>query len=147
MKVILLRDVPKVGKKNSVQEVADGFAQNFLIARGLGVLATPTALLKLERDSKQAISEGQVQNLLTKKALDTLKDFTLTLKSPANKSGHLFAAIHKKDIVRALEEQGHPGFTASHIQLVKPIKEIGFTEVKLRVGDMSTLLRVLVEST
>ena len=131
MRIILLADVAKVGRKYEVKNVADGFGRNFLIAHHLAEVASPSALARLEKlkethGKKVAQDEQAVSNNLAK-----LMGSTVTIKVRANEIGHLFASIHNEAIVQALMTQTGATITAENIILDKPIKEIGTFRVPI----------------
>ncbi|OGI84368.1 50S ribosomal protein L9, partial [Candidatus Nomurabacteria bacterium RIFCSPLOWO2_01_FULL_37_49] len=99
MKVIFLHDVPRVGKKYDIKEVNDGYAMNFLLPRKLAQAATPKAVAELEIRKKEVMIEREVQEDLLMKNLEEIKGKTITIKGKANEQGHLFSAIHKKEII------------------------------------------------
>ena len=99
MKIILLKDVPKVGKKHETKEVPDGYGRNFLLKRGLAEIATASAIKRVEEIKKTAAVEKKIQEDLLMKNLEDLNDITITLKEKANEEGHLFAGIHKEEII------------------------------------------------
>src|SRR3989344_3934455 len=102
MRVIFLQDVPRVGKRHDVKDVNDGYAMNFLLPRKLVVTATPKNLAELETRKKEIVVEREVQEELLSKNLEELKDKTVTIRAKTDEKGHLFAGIHKKEIVAAL---------------------------------------------
>lgn len=144
MKVILLRDVPTVGRKYETKEVSDGYARNFLIARGLARQATLAAEKEFARLRTQSIANKEVQQSLLKKELTLLKESVLTLDREANKEGHLFAGVHADDICKAILESTGVTLKADHIVLEKPIKEIGSYPVTVRVGESQTTLTLII---
>jgi len=145
MKVILLSDVPRVGKKYDTKEVNDGYAMNFLLPRKLAVAATPKAVAELELRKKEITIERQVQEDLLNKNLEAIKNKTILLKGKANEQGHLFKAIHKKEIVEALKEQSHADINAEFIVLEKPIKELGGFEIPISIQGKKSSFKLLVE--
>lgn len=133
MKVIFLQDVPRVGNRYDLKEVPDGYALNFLLPRKLAEVATLGAVASLEARKKEIAIEREVQENLLLKNLEEIKGKTVTLKGKANEKGHLFSAIHKDEIVRAMKEQNRVDIGEEFISLPKPIKEIGKFEVPIKI--------------
>ena len=130
MKVILLKDVEKLGKKGEVKEVSNGYARNFLIPEELAVIANKDEIIKIEEqqevESKKAEKElGEFQELATK--LDGLE---LEISVKISEDGKLFGAINTVKIIEKLKEQGID-IDKGYIKLKDPIKEIGDYEVKI----------------
>ena len=140
MKVILLQDVPNVGRKYEVKNVSDGYARNFLFLHQLAKLATPAAIKAVETEKKRLGQEKEVQKDLLKMNLDELKDLKIEIKEKVNEKGHLFAAIHAEEISKILKEQYHLEIPVEMIGLEKPIKEIG--EYKVKIKDKEFILKV-----
>ncbi len=141
MKIILLQDVPNVGRKDEVKNVSDGYARNFLILRKLARLATPAAIKSIEGERKRLEQKKEVQKDLLKMNLDNLKDLRVEIKEKTNEKGHLFAAIHAEEISKILKEQYHLEIPAEMIELKKTIKEIG--EYKVKVKDKEFIMEVV----
>src|SRR3989344_6098854 len=102
MKIILLKDIQKIGKKYDIKDVADGFGLNMLIPRGLAQVATPTALKNIETLKSKDLAERRVQGELLFKSLSLIKDLTLKLKEKANDKGHLFASVTKEILAQEI---------------------------------------------
>src|SRR3989344_1402847 len=102
MRVIFLKDVPRVGKKYDLKEVNDGYAVNFLLPGKLATAATKGAIAELERRKKEISIEREVQENLLVKNLEEIEGKTITIKEKADEGGHLFAQVHKKEIIEAL---------------------------------------------
>jgi len=143
MKVILLRDVAKLGKRFEILQVADGFALNKLIPQGLAEAGTPENVKKImARKDKQAIdSSSQLEEFLA--TCVALKDITITLAVEANEQQHLFKAIKEVDIAKALAEAGHP-INVDLIKLVEPIKALGLYEINLQLADKTEQVKLEV---
>jgi large subunit ribosomal protein L9 len=135
MKVILLKDIPKVGKKYEVKNIADGYALNLLIPKKLAIIATPEAVKKVEKD--RAIEEGdrKVRADLISKNLASLDGKKISIIEKANDKGHLFAGIHKLEIIPHIESQTGIQIDPEYILLNKSIKEIGEHEIHLQSGE------------
>ncbi len=105
MKVILLKDTPKVGKKDAIVEVADGYARNFLIARGFAVAYTQTSAKVL---AQQEADEAKRQEELKQLALqvqEQLKSIKLEFKEKAGAQGRMCGSISTKHVVQALKDK------------------------------------------
>ena len=98
MKVILLADIPKLGKKYDVKEVSGGHARNFLIPKKLAEIATPGALKHAEVLRAAWQKEHEAREVELAKLVEGLEGRTITLERPANEEGHLFAGIHPEDL-------------------------------------------------
>jgi large subunit ribosomal protein L9 len=133
MKVILLRDVAKIGRRFEVKEVPLGHALNFLIPKKLAEPATTESLkrLSVEMKKKSIMSERHESGF--KGVLDALQGKVLELRVRANEQGHLFKGIHEADIAEYLSSEGH-AVTASEVVLASPIKEVGDHTITLRSG-------------
>ena len=137
MKVILLKDVPKVGRKYDIKNVADGHALNFLIPRGLAEIATSQVMKKVELLKANDATEKKIQGELLLKNLETIENLTLTLKEKANEKGHLFAGLTKERLAEEIFKSTRLNIDPESIQLVKPLKDIG--EHKVRVEAMGKI--------
>ena len=135
MKVILLKHIPKTGKKYDIIEVSDGFALNSLFPKGLAERATPGAIKKVEDLKAGEEALRTVNEALLLKNLKELNDVKITIAGKANEKGHFFAGIHKEEILAALKEQKQIDMDATHIVLDKPLKEIGEHKVDVKVQD------------
>jgi large subunit ribosomal protein L9 len=145
MKVIFLHDVPRVGKKYETKEISDGYATNFLLPRKLAALATPKALAELEMHKKKIVLEREVQESLLMKNLEAIKGKAITIKGKANEQGHLFSAIHKKEIIEAMKEQNHADIGEEFIVLEKPIKEIGEHEIQILIKGKKSSFKLVID--
>lgn len=141
MKVILLQDVAKLGRRFEVVEAPAGYAQNKLIPQGLAEEATPQNLKRIEaRKSKQSADQSAVAASFHE-ALSALEGKTVTVTTAANDQGHLFEAIKPDTIVAALSGIG---VTVAEKQVVieTPIKAVGAHEIMLREGDETAVLTI-----
>ncbi|MGB8816220.1 MAG: 50S ribosomal protein L9 [Minisyncoccia bacterium] len=135
MKIILLKDVAKVGRKFDVKNVADGLALNKLIPRGDALQATPGNIKMIEDKNKNSLMEvAQIQNAYVK-AIAGLKDGKLDILGKTNELGHLFAGIHKKEIIMEFKKVTGLEISEESLELEKPIKEVGIHELKIAVGN------------
>ncbi len=132
MRVILLKDVPGVGKRYDVKEVADGFARNQLIPRGDAELATPKALSTITARKERIADTKRLEHSLLDKNITSLKEKTVTISRKANEKGHLFAKIKPQDIADAIREQFRIEIPVSVIALSEYIETIGEHRILLK---------------
>lgn len=140
MKVILLHDVPNIGRKYDIKNVSDGYARNFLFPRKLAQIATTQNIQVIEKQKKQHEQEKEIQKDILKKNIEVLEGLEISITKKTNEKGHLFAGINKEDVAKILKEQKHIDIPADIIELEKPIKEIG--EYKIKVKDKEFILLV-----
>ena len=145
MKVIFLKDVPRVGKRYDIKEVNGGYATNFLFPQKLALPATPKAIAELEKKQKEIVVEREMQESLLIKNLEEIKGKTITIKGKANDKGHLFSAIHKKEIIEAMQAENRVEIGEEFIMLDKPIKEIGEFEIPIEIKHKKSSFKLIVE--
>ena len=127
MKVLLLQDVKKIGRRYDVKEVSDGFARNFLIAKKLAVPADESALrLKAEVDRKE-----QEEKAVAVAAVGKLKGEILEFKVRSGDKGEVFGSVTEADIKKSLEAKGYKGFS---IALDQSLRFLGDRDVDLVFG-------------
>ncbi len=145
MKVILLNDVPRIGQKYDVKEVANGYGRNYLLPRGLAELATKKAIAGVATLITRHKEEKKVREDLLLKNFEDLSNVTVVMQEKANDKGHLFAGIHKEEMIPVIKEQTHLDMDAEHIILAHPIKELGEHEIEVKVGDKTVTFKLTVE--
>lgn len=133
MKIILTKDVEKLGKAGDIVKVKDGYARNYLIPRMLGVAATATSLklaeqLKAQENKKAKKAELQAQSLAKK-----LKDISVTATMKAGEEDKLFGAVTAQIIADLLAKKGIE-INKHDILLEEPIKELGIYDVPVKAG-------------
>ena len=146
MKIILLKDVPKVGRKYDIKNVAEGHALNMLIPRGLAITATEQAIKRIEIVKSTDVSEKKIQGELLAKSLETIKKLKLNLKEKANDKGHLFAGVTKERLAEEILKESRINIDPESIKLEKPLKEIGEHKVTIQALDSSAEFTVVIES-
>lgn len=146
MKVILTQDVKGQGKKGQVINVSDGYARNFLLAKGLATEATKSNLNDLKGKQESAEYKIKTDTEEAKKLAEQMKELVVNLKAKAGDNGKLFGSITSKDVAEALTNQHHIKLDKKKFVLPDGIKTLGVTEVtvKLYTG-ISGTLKVNVE--
>jgi large subunit ribosomal protein L9 len=146
MKVILIKDVKKIGKKYDIKDVADGHALNMLIPNGLAIPATSGNLNMIETKKKGDMLETAKTEAEIQKALNDIKGISIEMNGKVNDKGHLFAGIHKAEILEAVKKQKGINITAEHVILEKPIKEVGEQAIKVKVGDREASFKLIIKA-
>ncbi|HEY9583390.1 MAG TPA: 50S ribosomal protein L9 [Candidatus Paceibacterota bacterium] len=137
MKIILLKNIPKIGRKYDTKDISDGYAINMLIPKGLAVAATADVVKRIELEKAREEGERKVRHELLLKNLNELEGVTIVMEEKANEKGHLFAGIHKPEIIKAIEKQTRLQVDGEHIVLDKPIKEIGTHAIIAKIENKS----------
>ena len=146
MKVILKKDVAGVGLKSEVKEVANGYAQNFLIGQGLAEIATPAKIKQAEEKAEKIAQEQEEAKTKLQEALGKLGGDALVIRATANEKDHLFEALHEDVIAAHLKDVIGVEVDASAVIVETPIKELGEHTVFIAVGSDKLPISVKVES-
>jgi len=146
MKVILLKDVAKVGLKNEVKDVAAGYAQNFLINRGLAEAATPQKIKLAQAKSAERAEKQEADKKALEDGIAKLKGEGLVIRAVANEKEHLFEAINAEAIAAHLRDVIGATVEASQVIIDTPIKELGEHKVHMQVGDAQIEIPLKIES-
>ncbi|MFH1402144.1 MAG: 50S ribosomal protein L9 [Patescibacteria group bacterium] len=145
MKIILLQDVAKFGKKFEVKNASDGYALNFLLPQRLARLATKQAIKELEAERKKEEETKNAEIAELKNKLGKLKK-PIEIKAKANKEGKLFASLDKKEIAQAIQEKTGLNINPKILELEKPIKIAGEHKVKIKIGEEETELSLNIKA-
>ena len=144
MKIILKEDIKKLGKMGQIVDVADGYARNYLVPKGLAVEANTKNIRSMEH-AKKIIQEK------SRKLKDSAQDFasrisslTLTIKAKAGEEEKLFGSVTTMDIAEALLNEGIE-IDKKKISLEEPIKRLGSYSVQIKLHpDVSVPLNIQV---
>ena len=143
MKVILKADVRGKGKKGQMIEVAEGYARNFLLPKGLAVLATADAMNTMRLQEK-AKADAEAKAAATEIA-EKLKGLQVKVPSKGGEGGKLFGAVTGREIAAALKEQHGVDIDSKKLVLDEPIKSFGSYQVKAKLGfEISGTVYVIV---
>ncbi len=146
MKIILLKDIPKVGRKYDIKDVADGYALNMLIPHGAAQVATPHAIKNVESMKVRYSAEQKVQGELLLKSLETIKSLKLNLKEKANDKGHLFAGVTKEMLISEVQKAARLNLDPESVKLAKPLKETGEHKVTVEAMGKKAEFTVVIEA-
>ena len=133
MKIVLRDDVEKLGQKGDVVDVADGYARNFLVPRGLAIKADTGVVKQAEamrrnRSAREQRDREAAQTLATR-----ITGRVLSVPARAGEGGKLFGSITAADIVAAAQTQFGVELDRRRLNLDEPLKELGTVELPLRL--------------
>ncbi|MCF8020696.1 MAG: 50S ribosomal protein L9 [Vallitaleaceae bacterium] len=146
MKIVLLEDVKKVGKKGDIVEVSDGYGRNYLIARKLGKEATNAAIndVKLKKATEARKKEDELNE--AKELGLKIKASSITLAIKAGEGGKTFGSVSTKEIAKAISDQLGIEVDKKKMVLDEPIKSLGTHIIKIKLHPkVTTELSVKVE--
>lgn len=137
MKVILLKDVKGIGKKNDLKNVSDGYARNFLFPQSLARVADNEGLGELSTTKKNEVeTEERLHRVASR-----IKEKELVFHLKVDKKGVVFGSINKDEILKSLRDVGLITKERVEIKIAKPFKNLGVheTEVHLQKGIVARL--------
>ena len=144
MKVMLLKDVYKLGRAGDVKKVADGYGRNFLIPQGLAVLATAGALKQVEKIKGQAEIRRSSQNEELKGLSEQINGVALDFIVKAGETGKLYGSITTQDVAAALTEKVRFEVKRQQVDM-QPIREIGEYSAHIRLTmDLVPAIKITV---
>ena len=145
MKVVLTKDVSGLGRTGEVKNVSDGYARNFLMPKGLAVVATDSEVKRLEKEHKEK-SEKQVRDMeKSKEFFARISGLVLHIKGKAS-GKHLFAGIHAVDVKKLFEEKHKIDLDVKWIKMTGNLKDIGMHEVPIHDGlGNSALIKIDIQ--
>ena len=146
MRVILKREVAGLGRPGDVKDVADGYAQNFLLPRGLAIEATAGEMkvLSRARDAKRAKQDRAHAD--AEELAKRLSETTLVFKLKAGDQGKTFGSVTNKDIAEALQREHKVDVDKTKVHLLEPLKSLGVHVVEIRLlSDVRANVTVAIE--
>ncbi|MEW6618307.1 MAG: 50S ribosomal protein L9 [bacterium] len=132
MEVILKTDITGVGKKGEIKNVAEGYARNFLIPKGLGVPATKSNLEKLNEEKKRIAVFAQREKQTAIEFSQNLKNTTITITRKAGEGNKIFGSVTKEDIVEAVAKKGFV-MDKKMVDIPQPIKLLGVYTIPIKL--------------
>ena len=131
MKVVLLKDVKNIGKRDEILNVSDGYARNFLFPQKLAVEAKPGTLKEIEK--KRAAQEAREAEALAeaKARADSLKGRVIELKIKCGSQGRLYGSVTTAEVAEALEKQHGVKVDKRKIDIGEPIRETGIRTISV----------------
>ncbi len=147
MKVIFVKDLSGTGKRGDIKDVSDGYAMNFLIAKGFAQAVTPEIQAKVTKEAKEAEIKKQKEIEKLRNLKTEIEKRTFTVKVKVGDKGQIFSGVHEKDIALAVNQKMGLALEKNQVALDKPIKELGAHKVILKLATgMSVNINLSVEA-
>jgi large subunit ribosomal protein L9 len=144
MKVLLIKDVYKLGRAGDVKRVADGYGRNFLIPQGLAVLATPGALKQADRIREKSAAIRAIQNNEMAAVAEQLAKVKLSFGARAGETGKLYGSITSQDMADAIADKASIIIKRQQIDM-QPLRTLGEHTIRIRLTmDLIPELKVTV---
>jgi large subunit ribosomal protein L9 len=135
VKVILADDVEKLGHKGEIVTVADGFARNYLVPKGLAMLASKGALKQAEDMQRSRAEKVRKEKEAAAARVASLGASPVYISARAGEGGRLFGSVTRSDVARAIVEQLNEQIDRHLIRLDEPIRRLGRHEVEVHLHD------------
>ena len=138
MKIILLKDEKKLGKKGDIIEASEGYARNYILPKKIGVEATPGNMndLKLKKANEDRIAKEQLE--AAKALAARLDEKQVTVKIKAGEGGRAFGSVSSKEIAAACKEQHDIDLDKKKILLQENLRSFGTYEVAIKLHPQVT---------
>ncbi len=134
MKVVLIDEAPGLGIAGDVRDVKDGYARNFLIPKGLAVLATPQELARADARRKAEVERRTKLNLEMESVGERLADERLLIAVRVGPGGRLYGSVTATEIAEAVNEAMGVEIDRRAVQLAQPIRELGHHQTPVRLA-------------
>jgi large subunit ribosomal protein L9 len=133
MKVLFKKDVPDVARAGQIKEVADGYARNFLIPRGLAVAATAGALKQVAVGQAVAARRATEEEQAAQALKQRLEAEPIVLESKAGSTGRLYGSITTSDVATAIKNQLGAELDRRDLEITEPVRQVGQHRVTARL--------------
>lgn len=132
MKIVLLKDVERLGRAGEIVKVANGFARNFLIPRGEALLATDANIAHFESRRRQHEAAAEREKKAAEALAQELEKTSLTVQARVGEEDKLFGSVTSQNVADLLKEQGHE-IDRRKIELEEPIRALGVYTIEIRL--------------
>lgn len=144
MQLILCEDVPNLGKTGDTVTIKDGYGRNYLLPRGLAVVATPRNMRRMEHERRVIAQRDTKRRKDAQSIKERIEGLSLTIAKNTGEEDKLFGSVTNRDIAEALKQEGLE-IDRKVIQLEQPIKALGVYTVEIRLAsDVTAELKLWV---
>ncbi len=145
MEVLLLQDIPGVGKKSDLIVVGDGFALNFLLPRRAALVATPLVRKRYADLIRRRAEERETEKSAKRDAAAAISGKTVTLTKKATKTGKLYAGITEAMLVTEIQKQLGVTVKEDDIDMPEHLKSIGSHQITVQMSDQKVPVTVKID--
>lgn len=146
MRVVLTEDVPGQGKAGEIREVSKGYAKNFLLPRGLALVATPTLVKEVESRLQRERLEESVDREQLVELAQQIEGKEIRFKARTGAGERLFGSITAADIAEELSKSIGSVIDKKKIDVEKPLRQTGSHEIAVKLaGDLRPQITVVIE--
>lgn len=131
MKVVLLKDVKNIGKRDDIVTVSDGYARNFLFPQKLAAEATPGTMKEIERKRAAQDAREAEQRAEAQAKAERLKNKVVVLEVKCGEKGRLYGSVTAAEVAEALEKQHGIKADKRKIDIGDPIREVGIRDISV----------------
>lgn len=133
MKVLFKKDVQDVARAGQVKDVADGYARNFLIPRGLAVAATSNALKQVADLQAVAVRHAAEEEQVARELKDRLEAQPIVIEAKAGSQGRLYGSVTTADVAGAIQRQVGASVDRRDLEIADPVRQVGSYQVAARL--------------
>ncbi len=133
MKVIFIKELSGTAKKGEIKEVNDGYAKNFLIAKGFAQMATADIQAKIAKEQKEADAKHKKEKEKLEALKAEMEKRVFTVKVKVGDKGQVFSGVHEKEIAGVVNAKMSLNIEKNQVKLDKPIKDLGEHKVSLKL--------------
>ena len=134
MKLLLRRDIAKVGLAGDIIDVSEGYARNYLIPNHLAVEPTKANMKRIEEDKRLAEEERRQRRVAIEEMAGRMSNVEVTIAAACNREGHLYGSVGPREIAAALRDEGHV-VDAKQVQLREPLRQLDTVVVPVVLAD------------
>ena len=146
MKIVLLKDVPGRGKAGEIKEVSKGYAKNFLLPRGLALVATSTVIKQVESKLEREKLEGSIDREKLVELAQQIEGKEIRLKARLGAGERLFGSITAADVAEELSRAIGSVIDKKKIDIEKPFRQTGSYEIAVKLAsDIKPKITVVIE--
>lgn len=146
MKVILLKDVAKIGRRFEIKEVPDGYALNKLIPKNMAQFATAENIKRIEITASKQKEHKAHDTLVFNEILESLQGVLIPLEVEANAEGRMFQSLKAETVAHAINTLKGTVLTAEHIQMQTPIKSLGEHHIVIASGQTKGEITISIKA-
>lgn len=146
MEVLLLQDIPGIGKKSDLIVVGDGYALNFLLPRHAALVATPLVRKRYADLIRRRAEERETEKSAKRDAAAAIAGKTVVIAKKASKTGKLFASVTESMVAGEIKKQLSVDVKEDDVDMPEHLKTVGSHQVSVRMGDQAVQVTVKIEA-